>query len=276
MPDRFTFTIAARDGRARTGTIAMQRGEIRTPAFMPVGTAATVKAMKPADVRASGADPASLRYESVPVPRPEPGEVLVQVRATAITAGELTWPETWPVIPCHDLSGVVVGAGPGRSGWQDGDEVFGLIAFARPGAAAEYTTVSAADLAAKPAAIGHVAAAAIPLGGLTAWKALHTHAHLRPGGQHCDDDLAGRGRFSGRARGPAAPCSQCVDRSPYDVEPGYPVAGLQKIGCHRRPHIAEPDKADIRHRSSCPAGTLSQTAVRDHRAARSGRRRCCP
>jgi queuine tRNA-ribosyltransferase len=56
MPERFAFTIAARDGRARTGTIAMQRGEIRTPAFMPVGTAATVKAMKPADVRASGAD----------------------------------------------------------------------------------------------------------------------------------------------------------------------------------------------------------------------------
>jgi queuine tRNA-ribosyltransferase len=53
---RFSFTIAATDGAARTGTIAMRRGEIRTPAFMPVGTAATVKAMKPADVRATGAD----------------------------------------------------------------------------------------------------------------------------------------------------------------------------------------------------------------------------
>lgn len=56
MGDRFSFSIAATDGAARTGTIAMQRGEIRTPAFMPVGTAATVKAMKPADVRAAGAD----------------------------------------------------------------------------------------------------------------------------------------------------------------------------------------------------------------------------
>ncbi|MFW2829127.1 tRNA guanosine(34) transglycosylase Tgt [Sphingomonas sp. ID0503] len=56
MPPRFQFTIAATDGRARTGMIAMRRGEIRTPAFMPVGTAATVKAMKPADVRATGAD----------------------------------------------------------------------------------------------------------------------------------------------------------------------------------------------------------------------------
>ena len=53
---RFSFSIAATDGASRTGTLTMQRGEIRTPAFMPVGTAATVKAMKPQDVRASGAD----------------------------------------------------------------------------------------------------------------------------------------------------------------------------------------------------------------------------
>jgi queuine tRNA-ribosyltransferase len=53
---RFQFTIEATDGKARTGRIAMRRGEIRTPAFMPVGTAATVKAMKPEAVRASGAD----------------------------------------------------------------------------------------------------------------------------------------------------------------------------------------------------------------------------
>lgn len=53
---RFAFTIAARDGKARTGTIDMRRGTIRTPAFMPVGTAATVKAMKPETVRATGAD----------------------------------------------------------------------------------------------------------------------------------------------------------------------------------------------------------------------------
>ena len=53
---RFTFSISATDAAARTGTIAMQRGEIRTPAFMPVGTAATVKAMRPEEVRASGAD----------------------------------------------------------------------------------------------------------------------------------------------------------------------------------------------------------------------------
>ncbi|MDB5723615.1 MAG: queuine tRNA-ribosyltransferase [Novosphingobium sp.] len=53
---RFAFTIHAADGNARTGKIQMRRGEIRTPAFMPVGTAATVKAMKPESVRATGAD----------------------------------------------------------------------------------------------------------------------------------------------------------------------------------------------------------------------------
>lgn len=53
---RFQFDIHATDGKARTGTIRMRRGEIRTPAFMPVGTAATVKAMKPESVRATGAD----------------------------------------------------------------------------------------------------------------------------------------------------------------------------------------------------------------------------
>ncbi|KPF80537.1 queuine tRNA-ribosyltransferase [alpha proteobacterium AAP81b] len=53
---RFAFALAARDGAARTGTITMRRGVIRTPAFMPVGTAATVKAMRASEVRAAGAE----------------------------------------------------------------------------------------------------------------------------------------------------------------------------------------------------------------------------
>jgi len=50
------FTLHATDGRARLGTVHTARGDIHTPAFMPVGTAATVKAMRPAEVRAAGAD----------------------------------------------------------------------------------------------------------------------------------------------------------------------------------------------------------------------------
>ncbi len=52
----FRFDISVRDGRARTGVISTPRGAIRTPAFMPVGTAATVKAMLPGSVRETGAD----------------------------------------------------------------------------------------------------------------------------------------------------------------------------------------------------------------------------
>ena len=56
MTKRFSFALGARDGKARTGVISTARGDIRTPAFMPVGTAATVKAMLPESVRATGAD----------------------------------------------------------------------------------------------------------------------------------------------------------------------------------------------------------------------------
>jgi queuine tRNA-ribosyltransferase len=52
----FQFNLHATDGAARTGEIVMPRGVIRTPAFMPVGTAATVKGMYPDQVRALGAD----------------------------------------------------------------------------------------------------------------------------------------------------------------------------------------------------------------------------
>ena len=56
MTNRFQFNINATDGRARTGVINTPKGDILTPAFMPVGTAATVKAMMPESVRSTGAD----------------------------------------------------------------------------------------------------------------------------------------------------------------------------------------------------------------------------
>ncbi len=56
MTDRFSYSVVARDGKARTGKISTPRGDICTPAFMPVGTAATVKAMMPESVAATGAD----------------------------------------------------------------------------------------------------------------------------------------------------------------------------------------------------------------------------
>ena len=56
IANSFRFDLEATDGKARTGVISTPRGEIRTPAFMPVGTAATVKAMLPESVAATGAD----------------------------------------------------------------------------------------------------------------------------------------------------------------------------------------------------------------------------
>ncbi len=56
VTQEFSFSLKARDGEARTGEIVTPRGVVRTPAFMPVGTGATVKAMFPEDVRATGAD----------------------------------------------------------------------------------------------------------------------------------------------------------------------------------------------------------------------------
>ncbi|WP_281826829.1 tRNA guanosine(34) transglycosylase Tgt [Jannaschia rubra] len=56
MTQHFSFDLGVTDGGARTGLIRTPRGDIRTPAFMPVGTAATVKAMLPGSVRATGAD----------------------------------------------------------------------------------------------------------------------------------------------------------------------------------------------------------------------------
>ena len=56
MATGISFAVQATDGRGRSGVISTPRGDIRTPAFMPVGTAATVKAMLPGSVRATGAD----------------------------------------------------------------------------------------------------------------------------------------------------------------------------------------------------------------------------
>jgi queuine tRNA-ribosyltransferase len=56
MSDSFSFRLLATDGAARTGEITTPHGVVRTPAFMPVGTQATVKGLTPDEVRRTGAD----------------------------------------------------------------------------------------------------------------------------------------------------------------------------------------------------------------------------
>ena len=134
--------------------------------------------------------PEQLVYEQAPVPVPQPGEALVAVHAAAITFAELTWDLSWttldgrdrtPVIPSHEMSGTVAALGAGTAGVAPGDEVYGLIAFDRDGAAAEYVSMPAAELTPRPRAVSHQAAAALPLAALTAWQALVDHAALKAG-----------------------------------------------------------------------------------------------
>lgn len=127
--------------------------------------------------------------ERAPAPVAGAGEVVVAVHAAAITFDELTWDETWtrdgvsrtPVIPSHEVSGVVSDIGTGVGDFAPGDEVYGLIGFDRDGAAADFVAVPAAELAAKPSAVSHVVAAALPLAGLTALQALVDQAAVQPG-----------------------------------------------------------------------------------------------
>jgi NADPH:quinone reductase-like Zn-dependent oxidoreductase len=133
--------------------------------------------------------PEVLVYESAPRPAPGVGEVVIAVRAAAITFDELAWPETWaaggvdrtPVILSHEFSGVVAEVGDNVAGLSVGDEVFGLVPFDRDGAAAEYVSVPATSVAARPRAVSHVVAAAAVLPALTALEALVEHAAVRPG-----------------------------------------------------------------------------------------------
>jgi NADPH:quinone reductase-like Zn-dependent oxidoreductase len=131
-----------------------------------------------------------LIVERAPTPAPASGEVLIAVHAAAITLTELDWDLSWqtadgadrtPVIPSHEVSGVVAALGADVTTLATGDEVYGLVDFDRDGAAAEYVTVPVTALAAKPATVSHVEAAALPLAALTAWQALVDHAGVVAG-----------------------------------------------------------------------------------------------
>jgi NADPH:quinone reductase-like Zn-dependent oxidoreductase len=124
-------------------------------------------------MRAVRLHPDGLRVDEVAVPTPGDGDVLVRVHAAAITRDELEWPtDRLPAVVSYELSGVVV---------DTGEEVYALTPFDRDGVAAEYAVVPVAVLAPKPASLDHVEAAALPMGGLSAWQALFDHGHLEAG-----------------------------------------------------------------------------------------------
>jgi NADPH:quinone reductase-like Zn-dependent oxidoreductase len=136
-------------------------------------------------------DPSRLVLEDAPIPMLETGDVLVRVHASGVSPGELDWGGTWlhpdgtrrtpPIIPGHEVSGVVEAVDAGAAGIAIGDEVFGYIDSRRDGADAEYVAVQADELAPKPATLTHAQAASVPLSALTAWQALFDQGDLAPG-----------------------------------------------------------------------------------------------
>jgi NADPH:quinone reductase-like Zn-dependent oxidoreductase len=124
----------------------------------------------------------ALQYEQLETPSPGSGQALVRVYAAAITRGELEWPvDRLPAIPSYEFSGVVAAVGPSTDAVAMGDPVYALAGFDHDGAAAEYVRVDATVLARKPAALGHVESAALPLAALSAWQGLFDHGGLEPG-----------------------------------------------------------------------------------------------
>jgi NADPH:quinone reductase-like Zn-dependent oxidoreductase len=126
----------------------------------------------------------------LPHPVAAENDVVVRVHAAGFTPGELDWPHTWtdrvgrdrtPSVPGHELSGVVVELGYGTTGLSVGQRVFGLADWARNGSLAEYTAVEARNLAALPMDVDHIAAAALPISGLSAWQGLFDHGRLMTG-----------------------------------------------------------------------------------------------
>jgi len=137
--------------------------------------------------------PEVLRYEAAPVPELKPGEVLVRVHAIGLNPpdwylrdGYKMLPPEWrpsvamPLTLGTDISGVVAAVAPDVQGFAVGEAVFGMIRFPSVGesrAYAEYVAAPAADLAHKPASLGHVEAAGAPMSGLTAWQYLIELGH---------------------------------------------------------------------------------------------------
>ncbi|CAG7924070.1 unnamed protein product [Penicillium olsonii] len=121
----------------------------------------------------------SLHIDTIPIPTPCTGEILIQIKATTIIRDMLTWPETYIrpyTIPGHDFSGLVAATAP-QSKFQIGDEVFGMAHADRASTWAQYAIVKEDEVARKPD-ISWEEAAALPLSAQTAYEALFVHGSL--------------------------------------------------------------------------------------------------
>jgi NADPH:quinone reductase-like Zn-dependent oxidoreductase len=131
-----------------------------------------------------------LQYEEAPRPAPGAGEVLIRIHATTVNPFDIAkrsgylaafMPDTFPLILGTDVSGVIEETGAGVENFLAGDPVYARAGVYRDGAYADYVTVFASDVAAKPSTLDHIHAAALPHVSLTAWMALYEAAHLSAG-----------------------------------------------------------------------------------------------
>jgi NADPH:quinone reductase-like Zn-dependent oxidoreductase len=133
----------------------------------------------------------SLVLGDVPQPRPEAGEVLVRVHATAVTPTEFEWFPTWntpdgkprsfPIVFSHEFSGEIEALGAGVTTVKAGDVVYGLNDWFSSGAQAEYCVAPASAIALKPKALDYIHSAVAPMSALTAWQGLFKRASLQSG-----------------------------------------------------------------------------------------------
>jgi NADPH:quinone reductase-like Zn-dependent oxidoreductase len=131
--------------------------------------------------------PETALIEEIETPKPGPGEVLVKVKAAginpfdlALLAGYMHEYASLPMLLGSDFAGDVVALGEGVEGIAVGTAVYGMKAM-QGGAFAEYTTVAANLVAAKPGSLSYTEAAGVPHAGLTAWQALIETAGLQAG-----------------------------------------------------------------------------------------------
>ncbi|WP_030873311.1 MULTISPECIES: NAD(P)-dependent alcohol dehydrogenase [Streptomyces violaceoruber group] len=134
--------------------------------------------------------PDVLRVNDVPAPRPGPGEVLVEVRAASVDAGETAFRAgrmrrvtrvRFPRGLGSDFAGRVAALGSGVRAWSVGDAVWGLMPHLTFGAIADYVAVPEQRLARAPQNLDLLEAAALPVVGTTAMTALSGKARLQPG-----------------------------------------------------------------------------------------------
>ncbi len=181
--------------------------------------------------------PFELTAAELPVPVIQPTELLVQTKAIDINpvdaktiqgAGQYANMGTDdPKIPGWGLSGIVVKTGSEVTGFQEGDEVFGLVNFPGHGKTyAEYVAVPASEVAKKPTVISHEIAAATTLSALMAWQAIQ-QAAIKPGERVLIQGVAGGVGFPAFQLAKAAGAYVIGTAAPKDI-PQLMSAGLDE------------------------------------------------